>query len=121
MHPLDSTSGVIEVEGHGGSPELRISLKAISDSGGKAITIPEGNRSGVGAATTANCTNANRLIAVCMRSLPRPMRRARSTSPSQIETRKQQTSHRAVGSAQLTDLRWKIALTILNPLTDYTF
>jgi hypothetical protein len=29
--------------------ELRIPLKAISDSGGKAITIPETNRSGVGA------------------------------------------------------------------------
>ena len=28
---------------------LRIPLKAISDSGGKPITIPEGNRSGVGA------------------------------------------------------------------------
>ena len=28
---------------------LRIPLKAISDSGGKAITIPDGNRSGVGA------------------------------------------------------------------------
>ena len=32
---------------------VRIPLKAISDSGGKPITIPEGNRSGVGEATLA--------------------------------------------------------------------
>src|SRR5690349_17979334 len=29
--------------------QMRIPVKAISDSGGKPITIPEGNRSGVGA------------------------------------------------------------------------
>jgi len=33
--------------------QVRIPLKAISDSGGKAITIPEANRSGVGEATLA--------------------------------------------------------------------